>query len=110
MIESDAIRAAVEELRLKAPSPYQASNLSEGQWPWSLRLSAWADEVAADLHGRFSDLVITLGYLRYPDRIPERTIDLDATSRSSRPLTLRTSLSVSTAHWGSSRDTRANTD
>lgn len=66
------LRAVVDELRAMQPSPLLGTSSN------AVRLWAWAEDVAADLHSRLPDLKIVVGYLRYPERLPERPLDFDA--------------------------------
>ena len=69
--------SALEALGLDDPSILLGWNLSEGQ-PWNVRLAAWAEDQASELHDRFPDLQITVGFLRYPDRAPSLPVDLES--------------------------------
>jgi len=71
MLPDDEMKAVVDELRGMDPSPLLGSSRS------GVRLWAWAEDVASQLHRRFPALGVTVGYLRYPERVPERHLDFD---------------------------------
>ena len=72
--------SALEALGLGDPRILLGWNLSEGQ-PWNVRLAAWAEDQASELHARFPDLLITVGFLRYPERTPSSPVDLEGPFR-----------------------------
>ena len=70
--QPDEVKVVVDQLRAMQPSPLLGSREN------GVSLWAWAEDVAADLHGRLPTLEIIVGFLRYPERTPERQVDFDA--------------------------------
>jgi hypothetical protein len=69
--------AAVDQLRRIQPSPVLGTR-GDNANIHQVRLWAWAEDVAADLHRRFPTLQIVVGYQLYPDGVPEHDVDLDS--------------------------------
>lgn len=64
------LRAAVGQLLALDPSPLLGTRGQSGIS--QVRLQAWAVDVAAELHRRFPDLELVVGFLRYPQRVLEQ--------------------------------------
>lgn len=66
------LRAILADLRTDPRHPlqqYPNPDSDDAQPPFRLRLQAWADDIAADLHSRFgTEVDVTVGGLHYPER------------------------------------------